>query len=55
MTTFVASVAPDNVASLNLIKEFGYVQIGEQMDEIDGLEFVFETTWPPGATTDAPP
>ena len=52
VTTFVAAVAPDNVASLNLIKEFSYVQIGEQMDEIDGLEYVFETHWPLGATTD---
>lgn len=47
ISTFVASVSPDNIASLNLIEEFGYVLIGEQMDEIDGLELVFETTWPP--------
>lgn len=46
--TFVASVSPDNIASLNLIEEFGYVLIGEQMDEIDGLELVFETKWPMG-------
>ena len=24
-------------------REFGFAQIGEQMDEIDGLEYVFET------------
>jgi RimJ/RimL family protein N-acetyltransferase len=46
ITTFVASVAPDNVASLNLIGEHGYSQIGEQMDEVDGLEYVFEMKWP---------
>jgi ribosomal-protein-alanine N-acetyltransferase len=46
---FVASVSPDNEASLNLIRQFGFERVGEQMDEIDGLEYVFETTWPPGA------
>jgi RimJ/RimL family protein N-acetyltransferase len=46
VTKFVASVSPDNVPSLNLIAEHGYVQIGEQMDEVDGLEYVFEMTWP---------
>jgi RimJ/RimL family protein N-acetyltransferase len=49
ITKFVASVAPDNVASLNLIAEHGYVQIGEQMDEVDGLEYVFEMKWPRSA------
>jgi RimJ/RimL family protein N-acetyltransferase len=48
VTTFVASVSPDNIASLNLIEEYGYTMIGEQMDEIDGLELVFEAHWPMG-------
>jgi len=46
ITTFVASVSPDNIASLNLIEEYGYVLLGEQIDDIDGLELVFETHWP---------
>ena len=46
ITRFVASVSPDNLPSLNLIAEHGYVQIGEQMDDVDGLELVFEMTWP---------
>jgi RimJ/RimL family protein N-acetyltransferase len=37
-----ASVAPDNAASLALLAPFGLVQVGEQVDEIDGLELVFE-------------
>ncbi|HYL40541.1 MAG TPA: GNAT family protein, partial [Candidatus Binatus sp.] len=45
--TFVASVSPTNVASLALIGGFGFSQIGEQMDEVDGLEYVFEAPWPP--------
>jgi [ribosomal protein S5]-alanine N-acetyltransferase len=48
ITTFVASVSPDNIPSLNLIEEYGYVLQGEQMDDIDGLELVFEAQWPMG-------
>lgn len=43
---FVASIRPDNEASLGLAAGFGFVQIGTQMDEIDGLELVFEAAWP---------
>jgi RimJ/RimL family protein N-acetyltransferase len=38
----VASVRPDNQPSLNLIDQFGFVKTGEQWDEEDGLEWVFE-------------
>jgi RimJ/RimL family protein N-acetyltransferase len=47
--TFVASISPDNEASLRLAAGFGFHQIGQQMDPIDGLELVFETRWPPAA------
>jgi RimJ/RimL family protein N-acetyltransferase len=43
---FIASISPNNEASLRLAAQFGFEQVGEQMDEIDGLELVFETTWP---------
>jgi RimJ/RimL family protein N-acetyltransferase len=46
ITRFVASVGPWNDASLNLIGQLGFRKVGEQMDDIDGLEYVFETTWP---------
>ena len=46
VTRFLASVSPLNVASLALTAGFGFRQIGEQMDPIDGLELIFETTWP---------
>ena len=39
---FRASVAPDNERSLNLIAKLGFRQVGEQWDEVDGLELVFE-------------
>jgi RimJ/RimL family protein N-acetyltransferase len=38
---FRASVAPDNVASLAVVRSFGFVQVGVQTDEIDGEELVF--------------
>ncbi|WP_167046544.1 GNAT family N-acetyltransferase [Salinibacterium sp. ZJ454] len=37
-----ASISPDNVGSLALIAHFGFVQVGEQWDDQDGLELVFE-------------
>ncbi len=36
----LASVRPDNKASLATIARLGFVRIGEQIDEIDGLEWV---------------
>jgi RimJ/RimL family protein N-acetyltransferase len=50
---FVASVSPTNAASLGLIRGFGFRQVGEQMDEIDGLEYVFEAPWPPATDLDS--
>jgi [ribosomal protein S5]-alanine N-acetyltransferase len=38
----VASVSPDNDPSLNLIGQFGFERTGEQWDDEDGLEWVFE-------------
>ena len=39
---FVASVSPDNEPSLALVRKLGFVHVGERMDEVDGLELVFE-------------
>jgi RimJ/RimL family protein N-acetyltransferase len=43
---FIASVRPDNEPSLAVVRSFGFVQTGTQMDEVDGLELVHEATWP---------
>ena len=38
----LASVSPTNDASLAMITEHGFAEIGEQWDDEDGLELVFE-------------
>jgi RimJ/RimL family protein N-acetyltransferase len=37
-----ASISPDNVASLATIRPFGFAHVGEQWDEEDGLELLYE-------------
>jgi RimJ/RimL family protein N-acetyltransferase len=39
-TACLASVRPDNLPSLATIARLGFVKVDEQMDEIDGLEWV---------------
>jgi RimJ/RimL family protein N-acetyltransferase len=40
--TVRASISPDNAASLATLRPFGFVEAGEQWDEEDGLELLFE-------------
>ncbi len=40
--TLRATVSPDNGASLGLIAQYPFVENGEQWDEEDGLEIIFE-------------
>lgn len=40
--TVVLAVRPDNTASLRIAQGAGFVQVGEQWDEEDGLELVLE-------------
>ena len=42
VVTVRASISPDNAASLATIAGFGFTNVGEQWDEKDGTEFVFE-------------
>ncbi|MFJ2201484.1 GNAT family N-acetyltransferase [Streptomyces violaceusniger] len=42
ITTVRAAISPDNNASLATIAGFGFTRVGEQWDERDGLEIVFE-------------
>jgi RimJ/RimL family protein N-acetyltransferase len=49
--TVRATISPDNVASRNLVRQYGFVEVGEQEDDEDGLETIFEVP----ATTPAQP
>ena len=42
----VASISPDNAPSLALVRSLGFRHVGEQIDEVDGLELVFERRLP---------
>jgi RimJ/RimL family protein N-acetyltransferase len=42
VTTVRASISPGNVASRDLVLAHGFVAVGEQEDDEDGLEIVYE-------------
>ncbi|QSE41424.1 GNAT family N-acetyltransferase [Rhodococcus erythropolis] len=42
-----ATISPDNIASRNLISQYGFNEVGEQWDEEDGLETIFEISASP--------
>jgi RimJ/RimL family protein N-acetyltransferase len=37
-----ATVSPTNAASLALIHQFDFLEVGEQWDDEDGLEIIYE-------------
>jgi RimJ/RimL family protein N-acetyltransferase len=42
--TVRVTIAPDNVASYRLAAQYGFVAVGEQWDDEDGREIVYELT-----------
>jgi RimJ/RimL family protein N-acetyltransferase len=40
--TVRVTISPDNAASLATISGFGFVEVGQQWDDEDGLELIFE-------------
>lgn len=44
---FLLSISPQNTPSLGLAGKLGFVRTGEQMDEEDGLEWMFELSLAP--------
>jgi hypothetical protein len=36
------TISPDNVASYQLASQYGFIEIGEQWDDEDGLEIIYE-------------
>jgi RimJ/RimL family protein N-acetyltransferase len=41
---FILSIRPDNAPSLALARSMGFDVVGEQMDDVDGLEYVMKAT-----------
>jgi ribosomal-protein-alanine N-acetyltransferase len=37
-----ATISPDNSPSRSLVAQYGFVEVGEQWDDEDGLEIIFE-------------
>ncbi len=37
-----ASISPDNIASFKLVSQYGFAEVGEQWDDEDGLEIIYE-------------
>ena len=48
IVTVRATISPDNVASRALVAQYGFVEVGEQWDDEDGLETIFEVEAPTG-------
>jgi RimJ/RimL family protein N-acetyltransferase len=44
-----ASVAPENAPSLAVVRSSGFIEIGTQIDEVDGLEVLFVRRRSPAA------
>jgi [ribosomal protein S5]-alanine N-acetyltransferase len=42
--SFRASVSPQNEPSLAMVRKMGFTRVGQQWDDIDGLEYVFEAS-----------
>lgn len=42
VTVVRATISPENTASLATIRGFGFAHVGEQWDDEDGLEWIFE-------------
>jgi RimJ/RimL family protein N-acetyltransferase len=40
--TVRVSISPDNVASYQLASQYGFTEVGEQWDDEDGLEIIYE-------------
>jgi RimJ/RimL family protein N-acetyltransferase len=40
--TVRVTISPDNVASYQLASQYGFTEVGEQVDDEDGLEIIYE-------------
>jgi len=54
VSTVRASIRPDNLASSALVQSLGFVAVGDQWDDEDGLEIVYEICAEPAPGEPAP-
>jgi L-amino acid N-acyltransferase YncA len=40
--TVRVTISPDNVASYRLASQYGFTEVGQQWDDEDGLEIIYE-------------
>ena len=40
--TVRVTISPDNLASYRLASQYGFIEVGEQWDDEDGLEIIYE-------------
>jgi len=40
--TVRVSISPDNIASYQLAMQYGFTEVGQQWDDEDGLEIIYE-------------
>ncbi|KJC65505.1 Protein N-acetyltransferase, RimJ/RimL family [Agreia bicolorata] len=45
-----ASISPENIASLAVVRGLGFVHVGQQIDDEDGLELIYERSPEPEST-----
>jgi [ribosomal protein S5]-alanine N-acetyltransferase len=45
VTRFRLAIAPNNEASMAVARRAGFVRVGEQIDDVDGLEWLFERSF----------
>lgn len=42
--TVRVTISPDNLASYELASQYGFIEVGQQWDDEDGLEIIYEFT-----------
>jgi RimJ/RimL family protein N-acetyltransferase len=40
--TVRVTISPDNLASYELASQYGFIEVGQQWDDEDGLEIIYE-------------
>ncbi len=42
---FAVTIAPDNLISRHLAESLGFVRMGEHIDDMDGLEYIYKLNY----------